>query len=52
MLSHRTSALPSLLAVILLMALAFAGTVVAAPSGPPIRIGSTLALTGRSRRPR
>ena len=44
MLSHRTSALTSLLAVILLTALAFGA--VAAPSGPPIKIGGTLALTG------
>jgi ABC-type branched-subunit amino acid transport system substrate-binding protein len=29
-----------------LLVVAFAGTVVAAPSGPPIRIGGTLALTG------
>jgi len=29
-----------------LVLLAFAGTTVAAPSGPPIRIGGTLALTG------
>ena len=29
-----------------LLVVAFAATVVAAPSGPPVRIGSTLALTG------
>ena len=44
MLSHRTSALTSLLAGTLLMALAFGA--VAAPAGPPIKIGGTLALTG------
>jgi branched-chain amino acid transport system substrate-binding protein len=42
--SRMTAGFSSALAVILVVAVAVTG--IAAPSGPPIRIGSTLALTG------
>jgi branched-chain amino acid transport system substrate-binding protein len=44
MLSRKTWARTSLLAVVLLVAFVFGAA--AAPSGPPIKIGGTLALTG------
>src|SRR2546430_17041455 len=44
MLSRKTRALTGVLAAVVLVALALGAA--AAPSGPPIKIGGTLALTG------